>query len=73
MRHAVGALVDGRYQVRALLAEGGLAEASRAEVTTTGRDVVLKVPHIAIAGDPAAFNRYRRMTDIAARRGADPQ
>ena len=37
--------------------------------TTTGRDVVLKLPHMAIAGDLAAFNRYRREMEIA--RGLD--
>jgi serine/threonine-protein kinase len=67
MRHAIGDDVDGRYRICALLAEGGTAEVYRAVDRTTGRDVVLKVPHTAMAGDLAAFNRYRREIDIAVR------
>jgi serine/threonine-protein kinase len=67
MRHAVGEQVAGRYQICALLAEGGMAEVYRAVDISTGREVVLKVPHSAIAGDLAAFNRYRREVDIATR------
>jgi len=44
-----------------------MAEVYRAVDTRTGGDVVLKVPHVSIAGDLAAFNRYRREIDIAAR------
>ncbi len=44
-----------------------MAEVYRAVDTATGQGVVLKVPHPGIAGDMAAFNRYRREIDIAAR------
>ena len=67
MRHAIGDYVEGRYQIRALLAEGGMAEVYRAVDTSSGGDVVLKVPHVSIAGDIAAYNRYRREIDIACR------
>ena len=67
MRHAVGEHVAGRYRISALLAAGGMAEVYRALDTTTGSEVVLKIPHASIAGDLAAFNRYRREMDIAAR------
>ena len=67
MRHAVGDYVDDRYQICALLAEGGMAEVYRALDTTSGGDVVLKIPNASTAGDLAAFNRYRREIDIAAR------
>ncbi len=67
MRHAIGDYVVGRYQIRALLAEGGMAEVYRAVDSSNGRDVVLKVPHSSIAGDIAAFNRYRREIEIACR------
>ena len=66
-RHSVGEYVEDRYQICGLLAEGGMAEVYRAVDTTTGRDVVLKVPQVSIVGDLAAFNRYRREIDIAAR------
>src|SRR2546428_5660481 len=67
MLHAIGDYVEGRYQIRALLAEGGMAEVYRAVDTSSGGDVVLKVPHVSIAGDIAAYNRYRREIDIACR------
>jgi len=65
MRHSPGECVDGRYEIRALLGEGGMAEVYRAVDKTTGREVVLKLPHLAVAGDLAAFNRYRRETEVA--------
>src|SRR5258707_10353653 len=65
MRHSVGGCVDGHSEIRALLGGGGLSEVSRALDKTTGRDVVLKLPHLAIAGDLAAFNRYRREIEVA--------
>jgi serine/threonine-protein kinase len=69
MRHTIGDCVDGRYEVRSLLGEGGMAEVYRALDRQTGREVVLKLPHLAVAGDLAAFNRYRREMEIA--RGLD--
>src|SRR5258707_11934051 len=66
MRHSVGGCVDGHSEIRALLGGGGLSEVSRALDKTSGRDVVLKLPHLAIAGVLAAFNRYRREIDVAA-------
>ena len=65
MRYPVGACIDGRYEVRALLGEGGMAEVYRAIDRTTGQEVVVKLPHVAIAGDLAAFNRYKREMEIA--------
>jgi serine/threonine protein kinase len=66
MRHSIGECVDGRYEIRALLGEGGMAEVYRAVDKTTDHEVVLKLPHLAIAGDLAAFNRYRREMEVAA-------
>src|SRR6266851_6789845 len=66
MRHSIGEWVDERYEILAVLGEGGMAEVYRALDKTSGRDVVLKLPHLAIAGDLAAFNRYRREIEVAA-------
>jgi serine/threonine-protein kinase len=66
MRHSTGDCIDYRYEVRSLLGEGGMSEMYRALDRTTGRDVVVKLPHLTIAGDLAAFNRYRREIDVAA-------
>ena len=66
-RHAIGECVRGRYDIRALLGEGATAEVYRALDTRTGRDVVLKVPRVAIVSDVALFNLYCREMEIAAR------
>ena len=42
-----------------------MAEVYRAIDRQTGQEVVLKLPHIAIAGDLPLFNRYRREIEIA--------
>ncbi len=63
-RYASGDRVDGRYQISALLGNGAAAEVYRAVEIDTGRDVVLKLPHVALAGDLAAYNRYQREMEI---------
>src|SRR5215470_894122 len=65
MRHAIGDCIDSRYEIRALLGEGGMAEVYRAIDKDTGAEVVVKLPHLATAGDLTAFNRYRREIEVA--------
>jgi serine/threonine-protein kinase len=65
MQHSIGDCLDNRYEIRALLGEGGMAEVYRAVDRTTGCEVVLKLPHLAIAGDLAAYSRYRREIEVA--------
>jgi serine/threonine-protein kinase len=65
MPYAVGATIDDRYEVCSVLGSGGMADVYRATDCQTGQDVVLKIPQIALAGDLAAFNRYRREMEIA--------
>src|SRR5579871_482096 len=67
MRYAIGDCVRDRYEIRALLGAGASAEAYRAFDRNAGHDVVLKIPHLTIAGDLVAFNHYRREMDIASR------
>jgi eukaryotic-like serine/threonine-protein kinase len=69
VRYAVGDRVSDRYLVRAVLGSGAMAEVYRASDCETGREVVLKLPQVALAGDLAAFNRYQREIEIA--RGLD--
>jgi eukaryotic-like serine/threonine-protein kinase len=65
MRYSPGDCVDGRYEIRSLLGEGGMAEVYHAVDGQTGREVVLKLPHLAISGDLTAFRRYRHEMQIA--------
>ncbi len=66
MRYTTGEVIDGQYEVQALLGEGGAAEVYRALDRTTGQTVVVKLPHLSTAGDLAAFNRYTREIEIGA-------
>ena len=67
MRYAIGDCVQDRFEIRELLGAGASAEAYRALDRNAGHDVVLKVPHLTIAGDLVAFKHYRREIDIASR------
>ncbi|MBV9578453.1 MAG: serine/threonine protein kinase [Chloroflexi bacterium] len=69
MPYAVGARIDNRYEVRSILASGGMADVYRATDCQTNADVVVKIPQVMLAGDLAAFNRYQRELEIA--RGLD--
>src|SRR5579859_7927651 len=50
VRYAPGDRIDDRYEICAVLGSGGFAEVYRAIDTRSGRDVVLKVPQVALAG-----------------------
>jgi eukaryotic-like serine/threonine-protein kinase len=67
MRFTDGEVVDERYRIEGKLGEGGFGETYRALDVATGQAVVLKLPHLSVAGDLAAFNRYQREIDIGAR------
>jgi serine/threonine-protein kinase len=66
MRFGEGQLID-RYQVVAALGQGAFSETYEARDERSGALVVLKVPHPAILGDPATFDRFRREMSIAHR------
>ena len=63
----VGALLDGRYEVRSLIARGGMSTVYLASDTRLERDVALKVmlPHL--AEDDALVARFEREAKTAAR------
>ncbi len=64
---AVGAVVDERYTIERGLGEGGFGEAYLAVDDATGQLVVVKLAHVGVAGDLAAFNRYLRAVEIGER------
>lgn len=55
-----GSLVDGRYQIQALLGRGGAAAVYRALDTTTGQVVALKAFHEHASRDDAALTPWLR-------------
>jgi serine/threonine-protein kinase len=64
---SIGAVVDERYTVERALGEGGFGEAYLAVDHVTGQTVVVKLAHVGVAGDLAAFNRYLREVNIGER------
>jgi serine/threonine-protein kinase len=64
MRLEAGALIDGRYEVRSALGQGGMNEVYKAEDRETGAPVVVKIPYANLLGDPALFDRYQRELEI---------
>jgi serine/threonine protein kinase len=55
-----------------VLGEGGFGATYRAVDGATGQRVVLKRPHLTVAGDLAAYNRYQREIDIGGRHRRRP-
>jgi beta-lactam-binding protein with PASTA domain/tRNA A-37 threonylcarbamoyl transferase component Bud32 len=66
----LGRLVDGRYEIVARVARGGMATVYRARDRRLGREVAVKImhPHLAEGVDGASFvSRFRREARASAR------
>jgi len=64
--HRVGALIAGKYRVKRLLGQGGMGAVYKAENTTIGRTVALKVLHSHLADDGVTLTRFQREARAAA-------
>jgi serine/threonine-protein kinase len=53
------------FQVRAHLAQGGMADIYQAYDLMHGREVVIKIPHPTLIGDPAQYERFRRELEVS--------
>jgi eukaryotic-like serine/threonine-protein kinase len=53
-----------RYQIRAHIAQGGMADIYRAYDLMTGQEVVLKIPNQMMIGDPAQYERFQRELEV---------
>ena len=62
----IGTVVDGRYQVVARIARGGMATVYEARDTRLDRTVALKMMSAALAEDPDFVTRFRREARAAA-------
>jgi eukaryotic-like serine/threonine-protein kinase len=58
--------VDGRYQIVARIAAGGMGEVFRAHDAVLGREVAIKILHPQYAGDQGFVDRFRREARSAA-------
>jgi serine/threonine-protein kinase len=59
-----GQLLDGRYRVRARVAEGGMAIVYAADDVRTGEALALKVLAPVLTGDETAMTRLRREAEL---------
>ena len=58
--------IDGRYQIVARIAAGGMGEVYRARDPVLDREVALKILHPSLADDPGFIDRFRREARSAA-------
>jgi beta-lactam-binding protein with PASTA domain len=58
--HLIETTVDGRYQIIARLASGGMGEVYRAHDPVLDREVAIKILHTKLADDPGFIDRFRR-------------
>jgi serine/threonine-protein kinase len=56
----IGSVIDGRYRVDALLGSGGMGRVYRAEHTSLGRVVAIKVLHADLGRNKEATGRFQR-------------
>ncbi len=63
---APGTIVDGRYQIVALLGSGGMADVYAADDQQLGRRVALKILYGRFAEDAEFVERFRREASHAA-------
>lgn len=65
--HLVGAVLDGRYRVDAIIATGGMSTVYRGHDVRLDRPVALKVMHARYAGDRQFLTRFQREARAIAR------
>jgi eukaryotic-like serine/threonine-protein kinase len=56
----LGSVLDGRYRVEAILGKGGMGRVYKAEHTSLGRAVAIKVLHTRLGGSKEAAQRFQR-------------
>jgi len=64
---SIGSILAGRYELKALLGEGGMGAVFRAYDRELDEDVALKILHVSAAGETAALTRFRREVKLARR------
>jgi serine/threonine-protein kinase len=63
----IGRVINGRYEIRALLGRGGMASVYRAHDRSLDREVALKILYPQFTADPANVERFKQEAITAAR------
>ena len=61
-----GQVIDGKYVIKRLIAEGGMAEVYLGTNERIGKNVAVKVLHRDVATDPSVIARFEREAQVAA-------
>ena len=68
---SIGELIDGKYEIKRLLGEGGMGAVYEGENTLIHRKVAIKVLHAGVASNDEAVTRFEREAQAAGRIGSD--
>jgi hypothetical protein len=68
---SIGELIDGKYEIKRLLGEGGMGAVYEGENTLIHRKVAIKVLHAGVASNEEAVTRFEREAQAAGRIGSD--
>jgi len=60
----VGKVLDDRFELLAVLSEGGMATVYRALDRKTGQTVAVKIPFMKYESDPGSYTRFQREDEI---------
>jgi serine/threonine-protein kinase len=63
----IGKVLDGRYQIEAVVGQGGMGMVFRATQVAMKRPVAIKTLHPSLAAAPQFFERFRREAEVASR------
>ncbi|MEO8550573.1 MAG: serine/threonine-protein kinase [Kofleriaceae bacterium] len=63
----IGQMIDGRYEVRAVLGQGGMGTVYRAHQRSVDREVAIKLMDPSYSRDPVAVRRFEREAQLASK------
>src|SRR5438552_5090457 len=61
----IGQVLDGRFEIRGRLGQGGMGTVYRARQLTTGREIALKLMDTRYTGDTMGVRRFLREARLA--------
>lgn len=71
MSLSIGERIDGKYEIKRLLGEGGMGAVYEGENVLIHRKVAIKVLHAGVASNEEAVTRFEREAQAAGRIGSD--
>ena len=66
-QNLLGTTIDGRYQVKEILGQGGMGVVFKATQTSMKRDIALKMLHPTLSSTPQFAERFRREAEVVSR------